>query len=146
EVVSGSGSVTPSSVVTGSDGAAEAAWTLGAEAGAQEVVAFATAVSTRVEARFVATATPGPFGQAAIVAGSAQQGRAGEPLVEEATVRALDSHGNPVQGVEVRFRVVTGHGTFARAMMLTDAAGMARSRWTLGNSALTRQEAVALVL
>jgi len=61
------------------------------------------------QAALAGTALPGPFG-----------------------VQVVDANGQPVEGAEVRFQVVTGGGIAAPALARTDALGRATASWQLG--------------
>ena len=74
---------------------------------------------------------------AAIVAvsGGGQEGMAGGTLAEAVVVRVDDGGGSPVAGATVTFSAAEGHGSADPATSATDAAGVARTTWTLGNAA-----------
>lgn len=55
---------------------------------------------------------PPPPAAIAMVSGDDQEGKAGEWLPEPFVVRVTDSLGNPVQGVEVTWRITSGEGDF----------------------------------
>lgn len=71
-------------------------------------------------------------------AGDGQQGRPGAPLPHPLVVRVADERGRPMPGVLVEFAVTGGRGTLTaaadRLTTLTDADGLARTAWTLGNA------------
>lgn len=66
------------------------------------------------------------------VSGDGQEERAGALLPEPVVVRATDAGGAPVEGVRVAFTLGDGHGTADPPAAPTDAAGLARTAWTLG--------------
>ena len=76
-----------------------------------------------------ATAVVEPF------AGADQWARVGEPLREPVVVRLLDAGGSPVAGASVTFAPAEGHGAVDPWAARSDSAGLAATRWTLGDSA-----------
>ena len=71
----------------------------------------------------------------AVVSGGGQEGMAGSTLAEAVVVRVDDAGGSPVAGATVTFSAAQGHGSADPATAATDAAGLARTTWTLGNAA-----------
>jgi uncharacterized protein YjdB len=69
------------------------------------------------------------------VAGDGQTGTVGSTLSGELIVQAVDESGKGVPNVDIRFVARQHHGTLEPASVVTDAAGLARSRWTLGQAA-----------
>lgn len=67
-----------------------------------------------------------------VVGGEAQVGAAGEELPSPVVVRVLDAAGAPVPGQAVNFVVTGGGGSVFAGVAVTNAAGEARERWTLG--------------
>jgi alpha-tubulin suppressor-like RCC1 family protein len=67
------------------------------------------------------------------VSGDDQQGAAGAALGEDLVVRVKDQDGKPLGQVTVTWQVSEGGGSLSAASSVTDAQGLARSRWTLGN-------------
>lgn len=129
-IASGGGSLTPTSVMVGTDGRASSTWTLGNAAGAQ--AATATAGTATVNVAFTAVATAGPADTLAIVSGDDQTGTVSAPLTDSIVVRVADAFGNPVSGHQVAFAVTSGGGSVSPAAVATGANGRAASRWTLG--------------
>ena len=70
-----------------------------------------------------------------VVSGGGQEGMAGGTLAEAVVVRVDDGGGSPVEGATVTFSAAEGHGSADPATAATDAAGLARTTWTLGNAA-----------
>lgn len=68
---------------------------------------------------------------AELVSGEVLRGLPGTPMSQPVTVRVLTGQA-PAPGVVVRFAAERG-GAFAPAEATTDAQGMARSTWTLGD-------------
>lgn len=66
------------------------------------------------------------------VSGEAQTGYRETALAEPLVVAVRDATGEPVAGVTVRWTVASGGGSLTASESVTDAAGQARTRWTLG--------------
>lgn len=79
--------------------------------------------------------TEGAAAKIAIVRGDGQGGPVGVMLPESLVVVVNDSRGRPVQGQRVDFTVASGGGSLAAASAITDAGGIAGTRWTLGPTA-----------
>src|SRR5687768_13140354 len=77
----------------------------------------------------------GPPAQIVIMAGNTQQAVVGNQLGQTLEVRIADAAGRPVIGQLVVFRVVAGGGSLLAGDVLTDGAGVAAARWTLGPAA-----------
>jgi len=127
------GSVEPIEERTDSLGEARARWTLGARAGRQRLRVQAGNPRTIPPITLVATAAPGPATRLVTVSGEKQGGAVGAALAKPVVVAAHDSFGNPVAGVELR----VARGRAADSVLLTDSAGRAAIRWTLGRAAGT---------
>ena len=74
----------------------------------------------------------------AVNAGNNQVGAAGAALAESLAVLVRDQGGAPLAGVNVTFAVATGGGSVSPATRVTDAAGIAKTRRTLGPNAGTQ--------
>src|SRR6188508_3366561 len=74
-----------------------------------------------------------------VVSGNNQFGEPGEMLPEPLVVRVLDSSGNPVPDQVVNFVVVSGGGDTFAGVGLTNASGIARERWILGEDSTQQQ-------
>ena len=100
-VVSGGGSVTPASALTGSDGQASANWTLGGATGAQSVQAQVTGdgLPASLVVTFAATAVSGSGATLVLVSGDNQTAAVGSALPDSLVVRVVDPLNNPVAGV-----------------------------------------------
>ena len=135
-VVSGAGSVSPASVVTGSDGQASTSWTLGKDASANQVLQAAVGALTT---QFSATPEPGPAASLSRVSGDGQTGDVATTLPEPFVVNVTDDFGNPVAGYEVAFAVVIGNGRFTGGgtsdSVVTDSDGQAQVTLVLGQGA-----------
>jgi plastocyanin len=73
----------------------------------------------------------------AVSAGNNQVGAAGAALPESLAVIVRDQSGAPLAGVSVSF-TTAGGGSVSPASRVTDAAGIAKTRWTLGPNAGTQ--------
>ncbi|MET0399179.1 MAG: Ig-like domain-containing protein [Longimicrobiaceae bacterium] len=80
------------------------------------------------------TAAPAPGEVQAVTAGPLA-GTVGSALPAPLAVRVLDERGKAMAGVQVSWSVTGGGGTLDPAASTTDAAGLARSSWTLGPGA-----------
>lgn len=128
-VIAGEGSISPVQSTTNSEGNAAALWTLGGEAGAQEVGA---AVQNVGDVRFLATAVAGNPAAIEKISGDGQEGEVGTTLQDPLVVRVLDRYDNPISGVQINWRVETGGGSISPVQTTTDALGEAQTEWTLG--------------
>lgn len=125
--VTGSGSVTATSVVTDTKGEAQTTWTLGPDLGVDTLVVTSGTATLRV----VATVTQD---RATLAAGTGQSGRFGSTLGDLIRVKVTDFADAPVAGASVRFLPATGSGSVSPATVSTDALGEARTAWTLGST------------
>lgn len=80
---------------------------------------------------------PGPPAAVAFLAGDGQEGRVATTLPVPLVVEVTDSGGQPVPGVELRWRVPTEPvgGEPVERVTVTDAAGRAANLWDLGRFA-----------
>lgn len=67
--------------------------------------------------------------------GDGQAAEAGTTLPGRFGVEVVDANGQPVDGVDVRFQVVSGGGITTPALARTDSLGRATASWQLGPSA-----------
>jgi alpha-tubulin suppressor-like RCC1 family protein len=79
------------------------------------------------------TAGPAETPRLEIVLGDRQDGATGLPAPLDPTVRVTNRSGQPLAGVEVTWHVLEGGGMVDASHVLTDAAGVASVRWTLGD-------------
>lgn len=130
-VSSGAGTVAAASAVTGADGAASTAWTLGTSAGTpQSVTAAAPGIAA---VAFTALAVAAAPATGIVAAGNGQTAGRGAAVAVPARVRVLDAFGNPVAGAGVLFTVTSGGGSVAGPNQATDNFGFAQpTSWTLG--------------
>ncbi|HEV8381857.1 MAG TPA: right-handed parallel beta-helix repeat-containing protein [Gemmatimonadales bacterium] len=81
------------------------------------------------------------------VRGDGQTGVRGTALAKAFTVRVVDAAGRPVSGVSVRFKVISGGGSFGGAGQInitTNASGLAEATLTLGANPGTNTATVTL--
>jgi sugar lactone lactonase YvrE len=129
-VVSGSATLSATSVAADSSGLAQVRVTLGNTAGS---VVIAASTGSGLPAYFFATAVAGSPAFLGIVSGNNQAGSAGSTLPYPLTVRLVDQFSNPIAGVAVTFAITAGDGTLNPTFAATDNNGQARSAWTLGS-------------
>ena len=125
------GTVEPLGERTDSLGEARARWTLGPRTGGQRLRVQVGNPRTLPPVTITATARPRPAARLLTVSGDQQSGTVGTMLSKAVVVSARDSFGNGVPGVELR---VAG-GMVADTVLMTDSAGRATIRWTLGRVA-----------
>ncbi|HEX2207158.1 MAG TPA: Ig-like domain-containing protein [Longimicrobium sp.] len=143
-VLSGGGSVTPGEVMTNSDGRAQTSWMLGTAAAAEqraEARVLSDNGAVLASAAFSATATAGAPATITRIGADTVAGPAGATLADSLGVTVKDAWGNPVPGTAVLWSVVRGGGSVSPATTTTNAAGVARTAWTLG-AALDSTQAV----
>lgn len=144
--VDGGGRLTEASAVSDGQGVARTRWTLGADVSRpQRVEARLEAVPAAEPARFSAVARADAPAALSRTGAEALQGLVGTPLADSLAVEVRDRHGNPVAGVEVVWEVAAGGGSVSPARSTTGAAGIARTRWTLGPRADSAQGVQARV-
>ena len=109
-VESGGGQVAPGSSATGSDGRASATWTLGPDAGAQQVQAQAVGggAPDNLVVAFGATAVAGSGSLIAAVSGNDQSAAVNSALPDSLVVKVSDGSNNPVSGITVQWTAVGG--------------------------------------
>ena len=130
-VVDGGGTLTTLNAVTGSDGTASTALTVGASAGFNHVSATATGASTAV--LFTASGVvPGPT-TVVKVSGDGQSGPWGTTLTDPVVVKVVDGNGNGFPGATVTFapQPFLGIVTGVPVDVVTDANGVAQFAWRL---------------
>lgn len=125
-VVTGGGTLSPSSSFTDGRGRARVTWTLGTAAGPQRARAR---VGGLPEVAFSAEALPGPPSGARMVSGDGQSGLVGTLLPEVLTVEVVDAYGNPVPDIPVEWSA--SGGSLREPEERTDEGGAARASWVL---------------
>lgn len=78
---------------------------------------------------------PGPAAQVSVASGSGQTATVGTKLPSPLVVRVTDAGGRAVSGATVAWAVSAGGGSLSAGSATTDAAGEARTEWTLGTAA-----------
>jgi len=151
-VTAGGGNVSAGTATTDASGIAQTLWTLGGVAGSPQTLE-ARAVSgtgqVLASATFTATATAGapaqaaPYGPSAFSGDTLVAGVVGSVVEDSFAVIVRDAAGNPVPGVQVSWAVTSGGGGIT-SPTTTDASGVARTQWVLGNAG-TPQTAQATV-
>jgi len=145
-VVSGGGSVFAGAAVTNDDGMAQERWTLGkVVADSQRVEARAVDASTGnalVFGTFKATATAGTAAAVQPVGSTVLTAPLGSAL-DSLAARVVDANGNPVAGAQVSWVVTAGGGSLTPATATSNAAGVAKARFTLGAVVDSAQKAEA---
>jgi hypothetical protein len=127
-VTAGNGAVSETEVVSDGTGLARTNWTLGATTGGKILsVSVGTPAVTRT---VTATAT---VERLEIVSGGNQTGRRDSTLAQPIVVRVVDLANDPVANVIVRFLPAASNGTVLPDSVATDALGLARTSWKLGN-------------
>jgi hypothetical protein len=145
-VTAGGGHAFAGSSATNDDGIAQERWTVGTAAGAPqtlEVRAVDNATGQAlVFATFTATTVAGPPTQATAVGGDTSVvGVPGSVVEDSFAVQVRDQYGNPTPGVQVAWSVTSGGSITSPST--TDAAGIARTQWVLGNAGTAVQGAQA---
>ena len=130
------GSVSQPTTATGADGLASVQRTLGPAAGIQHTTASAPGLAGS-PVSFTHTALAGAATILELVSGDGQSALVGTSVPDPLVVRARDAAGNPVTGLAVAWVVGDGGGSAAPQTSLTDAQGLAATRWTLGSAAGT---------
>ena len=126
---SGGGSLSPAAGATDAAGTASASWTLGNTGGTHRAIAR---VNDELAVTFTANALV-PGGSSLLLAdGDAQTGRVAEQLPSPLSVRVVDAAGQPISGVTVTWTPAAGSASPTSSV--TDADGLASTRWTLGTT------------
>lgn len=132
--ITGGGSVSDASTVTGDNGQTSVTRTLGGTAGQQTTLATADGLAGS-PVTFTHTATAGTAAGVTKVSGDNQSALAGTELTDPLVVQVLDGQQNPVPGRAVTWIVTAGGGRVPAENTNTDGQGFASTRWTLGPSA-----------
>ncbi len=100
-----------------------------------DAATFSVTIITGEEVIFLSDSfkltTEGPF-SLVVVSGANQSGSSGAALPDPLVVQASDANGNVVAGVTVTFTPALGGGTVSPATAVTNAAGQASTKLTLG--------------
>jgi len=124
----------PDTVVTNAQGQALTHWVLGTTPGPYAAVASVIPQSdTIVPASISASAVAGAPDSVRAAGPTIQTGHRGQPVDAPLVVAVVDRFGNPVAGVEVRWKVESGNGSLSPSEgTVTDAEGHSSVVWTLG--------------
>ena len=128
--VSGGGSISPVTVVTGADGLAAAERVLGPSSGAQSAQA-AVEDFTGSPVTFNHTAEPANPTALVLVSGDGQSAPAGFEVALDLVVRLEDPSGNGIGGRPITWVVPAGSGAVNPVSVQTDPNGLASTRWTM---------------
>ncbi|HEX6132626.1 MAG TPA: protein kinase [Longimicrobiales bacterium] len=131
-VTGGGGQVTPALAISDAYGLAMARWTLGAAPGPNELSARIQGTKD-VVAVVHATGIAEPAARLVAVGGTDQSAPRGSVLPDEIVLRVEDAGGGPVAGARIDFSVRAGGGTVQPASAETDASGVVRASWTIGD-------------
>jgi hypothetical protein len=149
KVVSGGGSVFGGAALTSSAGIAKERWTLGtATADSQRVEVRAVDAVTgeaRVFAVFRAIASPDVPATVTKLSGDNQTVTAGAPASDSLGILVADRFGNPVSSTSVSWSATAEAGTVSPGTSITNASGIARTRWTVGTNVGASQIVTASV-
>lgn len=136
QVTSGNGSVFAGTAISNSAGLAQERWTVGTTAGqSQQLEARAVDPATGTRQTFAvfnATVTAGPAASLTKISGDSQVGVLNVALAESVVVVVRDQFGNPVAGDSVIWTASAANGALSPARTVTNVAGQAAARWTLG--------------
>ena len=130
--VSGGGSISPVTVLTGADGLAEAERVLGPASGAQSAQASVDGF-TGSPVTFTHTAVPANPTVLVMVSGDDQTAPGGFEVAGDLVVRLEDANGNGIGSRSITWVVPVGSGSVNPVNATTDANGLATTRWTLPN-------------
>jgi hypothetical protein len=129
----GNGFIAPLIGVTGADGISTARWGMSTIAGVYNAHAtLEDAEGSPVV--FTATAYPNFAHQVRVQAGDGQNQTVGLPLDEPLVLRVGDQFDNPFPGASIEWIVTSGDASVSPAISVSDAAGLAHTIVTLGNT------------
>jgi hypothetical protein len=121
------GSFSSPTATTDSFGIASTSYTTGTKAGAIRITASAAGATPAV---FKETVLPGPAVSLKVFSGNNQTVKAGTAAPKLLQVIITDQYGNPVSGISVNFADGGSGGSFAPDPVLTNAKGIAGTRYT----------------
>lgn len=130
-VVSGGGAVAAGGI-TDANGEATATYTLGLQTKLNSV--RATTPAAPVPLFFTLTAVHDVPAQLLKSAGDSQYAEIGQVVVASYAVKVSDQYGNAVPQVSVDWSVASGGGSVSPASSVSDAAGIAQTRHTVGSA------------
>ena len=131
------GTLSTSSVETGTDGTQTVLLTRGSTAGNENYVVGSAANYDVVSSRFLISEAPpitpptaGDPTELEVYDGNNQRGTLNMPLEEPFVVKVMDAYEAPVKDARVRFRVTQGGGQFSPRIPRTDTKGLAETIFT----------------
>lgn len=136
EVLSGDATVDPASAATDGQGLSSVAIAFG-DQGGQVVVEASAGSAAPVQYRFDVGGGSGPPPQGIsmeLVSGDNQDGPIGTRSDQPLVVLVRDGDGNPLEGIPVGWRVLSGNATLDGSEVLTDAQGRASMGVRLGDA------------
>ena len=122
--IAGTGAIGSSTVVTGADGLASTAYTLGTVAGGESIRADVAGL-TGVATTFTITSNAGAPSDLAAPTGDSQRLTVGASPTAPLVALVTDNNGNPVPGVTVAWRINSGFGSLSGDHSITNAIGEA---------------------
>ena len=134
--VTGTGAIGSATVVTGPDGLASTSYTLGTVAGGESIRADIAGL-TGVATTFSLTSNAGPPAGVAAPTGDSQHLIVGASPSAPLVALVTDTNLNPVPGVTVGWRIVSGFGSLSGDHSITNAAGEATITFTTDGRAGT---------
>ncbi|HEX6367833.1 MAG TPA: Ig-like domain-containing protein [Longimicrobium sp.] len=129
DVDAGGGTLSATGTLTDAAGEARVRWTLGPGAGTFTARATVAGLAAAV---FSATATLPRPAALQVAGGNGQTGAPAAALADSLAVRVVSDEGRAVAGATVAWSVAGGGGALSSATSTTNAAGIAKVRWTLG--------------
>ena len=129
--VTGGGSVSDASTVTGADGKTQVTRTLGTATGTETTLATSGGLAGS-PVTFTSTATAGSANRVVTLSGDNQSAVAGSQLPNPLVVQVLDAQNNPVPNRAVTWVIGAGGGSANPQNSTTDADGKASTQWTVG--------------
>lgn len=123
------GTLTPLTQTTGPEGHATAHWLLPTASGVHAATVRVSGLDSLV---FHAVARPAPPATVSLLSGDLQSAATAGALASAVVVLVRDDYGNPVGGAPVAFVPAAGSGVVDPGSALSDSAGRAEARWTLG--------------
>ena len=142
--VSGGGSITPVTVITGANGLAAAERVLGPAAGPQSAQASVD-LFTGSPVTFTHTAIPANPTVLVKISGDNQTAPGGFEVAQDLKVRLEDENENGIGGRSISWVVSSGSGSVSPTSTTTDANGFATTRWTLPAAVGTYTNGVSAV-
>ena len=132
----GTVSLSTTSTTTDSDGRAQTILRTGSGSSGSYTVTASVGDSSLSGTATVETSPPPPLPEPTTllsISGDNQEGVTGEVLANPFVVEVRDENGDPLEGVAVRFVVLTGAGSLSATTSTTDPNGRVESTLTLGS-------------